>query len=59
MTINASGQPAPAASRPFYKRWWFWTAVGVVVAGAAITAVAVASGGTSRPDCPLKATACQ
>ncbi len=21
---------------PFYKRWWFWTAVGVAVAGAAV-----------------------
>jgi hypothetical protein len=25
----------PAAQKPLYKRWWLWTAVGVVVAGAA------------------------
>ena len=37
-------QPAPAkedTSPAFYKRWWFWTAVGVVVAAGAI---AVATG---------------
>jgi tetratricopeptide (TPR) repeat protein len=33
--------PAPKAE-PLYKKWWLWTAVGVVVAGAAVgTAVAV------------------
>jgi tetratricopeptide (TPR) repeat protein len=34
-------QPAPAkeeTSPAFYKRWWFWTAVGVVVAAGAIAA---------------------
>jgi hypothetical protein len=32
---------APAIeTRPFYKKWWFWTAT-AVVAGAAITAIAV------------------
>lgn len=31
-----SGEPAPAPGpRPFYTRWWFWTAVGVVVVGGA------------------------
>jgi hypothetical protein len=46
----ASARPAPAvvvatapapASAParFYRRWWFWTAVGVLAAGAAGTAV--------------------
>jgi hypothetical protein len=28
--------------RPVYKRWWFWTVIGVVVAGAAVgTAIAL------------------
>lgn len=31
--------PPPAAA-PVYKRWWFWTAVGVVLAGAAVGAYA-------------------
>ena len=29
----------PPPSRPFYKRWWFWTAVGVAVAGATVGTV--------------------
>ena len=36
--------PGPAAPAPVYKRWWFWTALGAVVAGAVITGVAL-----SRP----------
>ncbi len=39
------GDPKPAA-RPFYKRWWFWTAVGV---GLAALAGGLA-GGLARPD---------
>ena len=36
------------ASTPWYNSWWFWTAVGVVVAGAATgTAVALTAGGSS------------
>ncbi|PID38304.1 MAG: hypothetical protein CSA65_00790 [Proteobacteria bacterium] len=40
-------QPKPiAGSTPFYKKWWFWAAVGVVVVGTATgVGVAVASGG--------------
>ncbi|MCB9558072.1 MAG: hypothetical protein H6707_18300 [Deltaproteobacteria bacterium] len=33
----------PLLPRPIYKRWWFWTAIGVVVAGGA-TATALALG---------------
>ncbi|MBX7098575.1 MAG: PEGA domain-containing protein [Myxococcaceae bacterium] len=32
----------PDAPTPVFKQWWFWTGVGVVAAGAAVTAVAVA-----------------
>ena len=33
----AATKSAPAPERtPVYKRWWLWTAVGVVVAGAAV-----------------------
>jgi hypothetical protein len=31
------------AAPPFYKRWWFWTLVGVVVVGG--VAIAAAGGG--------------
>jgi len=27
---RAPAEPSSAASKPFYKKWWFWTAVGVV-----------------------------
>lgn len=34
--------PAPDTPRtPLYKRWWLWTAVGVVVAGVVVTGVIV------------------
>jgi hypothetical protein len=36
----------PIAPTPVYKRWWLWTTVGVVVAGAVVTAVAFT---TERP----------
>jgi hypothetical protein len=29
----------PLARTPVYKKWWFWTAAGVVVSGAIVTAV--------------------
>lgn len=43
-----TSMPAAPPSRPFYKRWWFWTAVGVVVAGSAAAIVASQTGGDSR-----------
>jgi hypothetical protein len=50
--ISQPGQaPPPSESSPFYTRWWFWTAVGVVVAGGVVAAL-VLSGGTTKPGCP-------
>lgn len=49
--------PASAAKEtPVYDRWWFWTAVGALIAGGAATAL-VLSSGTDRPACT--ATACK
>jgi hypothetical protein len=31
--------PEPQESRPVYKRWWFWTGIGAVVAGGVVTGV--------------------
>lgn len=42
--------PPVAESQPLYKRWWFWTAVGVIVAGGA-SALAVGLA-TRPPSCP-------
>jgi hypothetical protein len=47
--------PAPAdsapASRPVYKRWWFWTLLGAAVIGGAVAAIMVGNAST-KPDCP-------
>lgn len=47
--------PAPAA-RPLYRRWWFWTALGVVVVAAAAGGLAWATRGQTG-DCSGE-TAC-
>jgi tetratricopeptide (TPR) repeat protein len=41
--------PSQNEARPFYTRWWFWTAVGVVVLGGIVVAVAAAK---HDPACP-------
>jgi hypothetical protein len=46
-TITASA-PEP----PLYHRWWFWTAIGVVAAGAVVTAVAVSGHDAVVAACP-------
>jgi len=45
--LHARVPSTPAHPRPFYKRWWFWTAVGVVVAGAAAVVAATRPGEAS------------
>jgi len=34
--VVSETRTAPPRRRPVYKRWWFWTITGVVVAGAAV-----------------------
>ena len=46
-TVVSSAPPSAGEAHPIYTRWWFWTAVGVVAAGAVITAIAVSSGGSA------------
>jgi len=41
------------ASKPIYAKWWFWTGV-VVVAGAATTAVVLATHDSGLPDTDLE-----
>ena len=45
INLKALTQSAPVVNKAFYKTWWFWTVVGVVVAGSA-TATAVTLTGT-------------
>lgn len=49
-TVTATPDAA-SSEPPIYKKWWLWTAVGVVVVGATIGLVAASSGG-NRPHCP-------
>jgi tetratricopeptide (TPR) repeat protein len=43
--------PEPEAGASVFHRWWFWTAVGVVAAGAAIGIVVATSHHTDVGDC--------
>ena len=44
--------PEPPASPPVYRRWWFWTGVGVVVAGGVVTAIVLSSKSAAKsPAC--------
>jgi len=46
--VAAAPTPAPAAApEPTHHRWWLWGAIGAVVVGGAITAVALSTGGTT------------
>jgi len=56
-TLVSQPAPPPPASSPFYKKWWFWTAVGVVAAGT-VAALLLVPGGVTRPDCPAGAEKC-
>jgi tetratricopeptide (TPR) repeat protein len=42
-------EPLPPPERPFYKTWWFWTAIGVVVACGTVSAIVASRvGGDTR-----------
>jgi tetratricopeptide (TPR) repeat protein len=41
--------PAAPASKPVYKKWWFWTIIGVVAAGAVAGGVAGAVVSQKKP----------
>ena len=36
VTPPPTGTPVPAAAKPFYKTWWFWTGAGVAVAAVGV-----------------------
>lgn len=47
--LSAAPSPAPAEPAPVYKRWWFWTAVGVLAAGG--TAAVLIAGQKQSSGC--------
>ena len=44
----------PSAPPRIYETWWFWTAVGTVVVGAAVTGVALATAGSEPSSLRLE-----
>jgi hypothetical protein len=40
--------PQPAESRPVYKRWWFWTGAGALIAAGAVAAILLARPGNPQ-----------
>jgi hypothetical protein len=42
-------EPEKEESTPWYKTWWFWTTVGVVVAAGATTGVVLGLQGEEGP----------
>jgi hypothetical protein len=56
-TVTATTSPPDSeATAPIYKRWWFWTAIGVVAAGVGIAAAGGAF--THYKDAPCTASRC-
>ena len=59
--VPASGSSMTLASHPsepeptphFYSRWWFWSAVGVLVAGGATAVLLSRSTTIDKPPCPM------
>lgn len=46
MQHSSATPKSRSTSRPFYRRWWFWTAVGAVVVASTVGIVAASSGGS-------------
>jgi tetratricopeptide (TPR) repeat protein len=59
-SLIATPAAPPPPSSPIYKRWWFWTGVGVIVVSAAVIGVVASSKGsqpyvgTLGPNVPLE-----
>jgi iron complex outermembrane receptor protein len=43
LAASPTSEPASAGTPAFYKRWWFWVALGAVAAGATVAAVTLGS----------------
>jgi hypothetical protein len=50
-SLTTTAPPASDGdSHPVYTRWWFWTIIGVAVAGGVVAAIALS--GSDKPECP-------
>lgn len=48
--VESRSPPASEDQKPFYYKWWFWTAVGAVVATGIVIGVVASAG--HDPSCP-------
>lgn len=44
--------PAPSEERPLITRWWFWTIVGVLLAGGTVATISILGNRDQVPGCP-------
>jgi len=51
-TPRAAAAPRPRRARPWYRRWWVWTAAGAVLAGAGVGLALVAQAAAPSPQPP-------
>ncbi len=51
--VSVAGEPKaqPAEEEPVYRRWWFWTGAGALVAGAVVSALVLSSGERRATSC--------
>jgi hypothetical protein len=47
--LTATAPPPAPPRRPVWKRWWFWTGVGAVVAGGVVAAIVLSGARTVTP----------
>ncbi len=55
-SAGASLVASAAPKRPLYKRWWLWTTVGVIAAGAIATGLALGLTAPHDAAAPADAT---
>lgn len=57
LDLSSSSRSGESVSTPIYKAWWFWTGVGVVVAGGVAAAILL-SRGSSKDGCSGEPSTC-
>jgi tetratricopeptide (TPR) repeat protein len=57
LDLTSSSPSGQSVSTPIYKTWWFWTGVGVVVAGGVAAAILL-SRGSAKDGCSGEPSTC-
>jgi hypothetical protein len=56
LNVSETAAPAQTEESPFYKKWWFWSAVGAVVVAGTVTAIFLTRG--SKSACSGEESVC-